>query len=456
MKVWGGELSKDANEFTAGKDIALDAKLVYWDAVASLAHALMLKKIGILSKEEFNRIKKGLLEVIELDKKKKFKLNPELEDVHSNIEFFLSKKCGNAGKKIHTARSRNDQIATDMVLYMKSELLEVVELVLELCNVIGDKAAEAKFPMPGYTHSRKAMPTTIMHYLTAYCEMLLSDAKELLKAYELVDKCPLGAGASFGGIIEVDREFVSNLLGFGEPYVNTLNAINSRGKNEYIVASSLSVLMVDLSRIASDLIKFSSEELGFIELPQKFCSGSSIMPQKVNPDVLELVRANSAHLIGLQCELGCLIKGLTSGYNRDVQLSKGAVMDALETTKSSVKIFTSLMQGLKFNPSKMKEACSGEIFLADLTSMLVKKGIPLRDAYLLVKKDEGLKQLEADEIEEVTDPQKNIEMKKHLGAPGDESMSAKLTSKWKSMKKEHTRKKLKFKGCIERLASGKV
>ncbi len=455
MKVWGGELSKGVEEFTAGKDIVLDAKLVYWDAVASLAHALMLKKIGVLSKEEFSCIKKGLLEVVELDKKKKFHLKPELEDVHSNIEFFLSKKCGKAGKKIHTARSRNDQAATDMLLYMKSELLEVIEWVLEFCKVIGEKAAEAKFPMPGYTHSRKAMPTTMAHYLAAYYEMLLGDAEALLKVYGLIDKCPLGAGAGFGGIIEVDRKLVSKLLGFEEPCVNTLCAINSRGKSEHIVVNSLSVMLADLSRIASDLIMFSSEELGFVELPQEFCSGSSIMPQKSNPDVLELIRANSAHLIGLQCELACLMKGLVSGYNRDAQLSKGDVMDAVETSKSSLKIFTELIGNLKFNKEKMKEVCSGEIFTADITSMLVKKGIPLRDAYMLVKNGEWLKHLEVDEIEEVTDPQLNISMKKHMGAPGDGRMLKMLASKWKSIKEENNSKKLKFKGCIERLV-GKV
>ena len=455
MKVWGGELSEEAEEFTSGKDVLLDSKLICWDAVASLAHALMLEKIGILSKEELKCIKKVLLEILELDKKKKFKLKPELEDVHSNIEFFLSKKC-EAGKKIHTARSRNDQVATDMLLYIKNELLEMIESVLQLCKAIGKKADEAKLPMPGYTHTRKAMPTTMTHYLTAYYEMLLSDAEGLLKAYELVDKCPLGAGAGFGGIIEVDRKFVSELLGFREPCVNTLNAINSRGKNEYLVVSSLSVLMVDLSRIASDLILFSSEGLGFVELPQKLCSGSSIMPQKSNPDVLELVRANSAHLIGLQCELASLINGLVSGYNRDVQLSKGAVMNAFETTQSSVKILTKLVDGLKFNSNKMKEECSGEIFLADIVSILAKKGIPLRDAYLLVKKGEGLKHLEVGEIEDVTEPAENIKMKKHFGAPGDDEMLAVLHSKWEKVKGEFLHKKAKFQKCIGRLESGKV
>ncbi|NYZ79318.1 argininosuccinate lyase [Candidatus Micrarchaeota archaeon] len=455
MKVWGGELSKEAEEFTAGKDIALDAKLVYWDAVASLAHALMLNKIGILNKKEFNCIKRGLLEVIELDKKKKFKLKQELEDVHSNIEFFLSKKCGKAGKKLHTARSRNDQVATDMLLYMKSEILNTVESTLELCKAIGKKASDTNTPMPGYTHTRKAMPTTMAHYFAAYYEMLLGDAEALLEVYGVIDKCPLGAGAGFGSIIEIDRKFTSELLGFEEPYVNTLCAINSRGKNEYIAVGSLSAMMIDLSRIASDLIMFSSEEFGFLELPQELCSGSSIMPQKSNPDVLELIRANSAHLIGLQCELACLMKGLVSGYNRDVQLSKGAVMDAVETSKSSLKILTRLVGGLKFNKEKMNSACSGDIFWADISSMLVKKGIPLRDAYMLVKSGEGLKHLEMNEIEEVTDPQKNIEMKKHLGAPGDESMLAALASKWKSMKKQYMHKKLKFKGRIESL-TGKV
>jgi argininosuccinate lyase len=456
MKIWGGELSKEAEQFTSGKDVLLDRKLIYWDAVASLAHAAMLERIGILSGEEFGCIKNGLLEILKLEKQGKFHLKPELEDVHSSIEFSLSKKCGKGGRKIHTARSRNDQIATDMLLYMKSELLEVAGLLLELCSAIGEKAAEAKLPMPGYTHSRKAMPTTMMHYLSAYYEALLADTEEILKTYELIDKCPLGAGASFGSTIEVDREFVSELLGFQEPFVNTLNAINSRGKNEYLVVGSLSVLMVDLSRIASDLILFSSEELGFIELPQELCSGSSIMPQKINPDVLELVRANSAHLIGLQCELACLIKGLMSGYNKDVQLSKGAVMDAFETTKSSLKIFTKVMDGLEFNPNKMKEACSGEIFLADIASMLAKKGIPLRDAYLLVKKGEGLKHLEVDEIEDVTEPEKNIEMKKHLGAPGDEKMLKVLNSKWKGTRGKFLRKKAKFQKCIGRLGQGKV
>jgi len=456
MKVWGGEFSKDAEEFTAGKDIVLDAKLIYWDAVASLAHAVMLKKIGILNKEEFSCIKKGLLEVIELDKKKKFHLKPELEDVHSNIEFFLSKKCGNAGKKIHTARSRNDQVATDILLYMKSEILEIVGVTLELCKAIEKKASDANAPMPGYTHTRKAMLTTMAHYLAAYYEMLLGDAEGLLKTYELMDKCPLGAGAGFGSIIEIDRKLVSELLGFEEPCMNSLCAINSRGKSEYVVVSSLSAMMVDLSRIASDFIMFSSEEFGFLGLPQEFCSGSSIMPQKSNPDVLELIRANSAHLIGLQCELACLSKGLASGYNRDAQLSKGAVMDAVETSKSSLKILTKLVGGLKFNKEKMKSACSGDIFWTDIASMLVKKGIPLRDAYLLVKNGEGLKHLGMSEIEEVTDSEKNIGMKKHLGAPGDGGMLAMLTSKWRSIKKQQMRKKLKFKMHIEGLATGKI
>jgi len=451
MKIWGGELCKEAEEFTSGKDIVLDAKLVQWDALASLAHAVMLEGIGVLSKEEFTCIQNALLEVLKLEKEGKFKLKPELEDVHSNIEVFLSKTCGNAGKKIHTARSRNDQVATDMLLYLKSELLEIIGIALELCKAIGKNASVANLPMPGYTHTRKAMPTTMAHYLTAYYEMLLNDADGLLKAYELIDKCPLGAGAGFGSAIGVDRELVSELLGFAEPCVNTLHAVGARGKSEYLVVSSLAAMMVDLSRIASDLIMFSSEEFGFVELPEDFCSGSSVMPQKSNPDVLELIRANSAHLIGLQCELACLMKGLVSGYNRDTQLSKEAVMDAVETSKSSLRIFTKIVGGLKFDAEKMKEACSGEIFLADMASVLVKKGIPLRKAYMLVKKGEGLKHLEIDEMEEVTDPHKNIGMKKHMGAPGDGKMLGKLASKLESIKKQYCSKRSKFESCMGRL-----
>lgn len=384
MKLWEKdyEVHKEIEKFTVGNDFILDKALVYYDCVASIAHAKMLNKIGILSQAELRKLVGCLREIISLDKLGKFPIKQSEEDCHTAIENFLTKKLGSVGKKIHTARSRNDQVLTAMRLYEKHELEEIMGLSKGLISSINNKIkASGKIEVPGYTHMQKAMPSSIAMWFSAYVEALKDDLEVLEEAYEVIDKSPLGSAAGFGvPVFNVDRQMTAKLLGF--KYVQqAMYCQNSRGKFESLIVNAIVQLMMDLNKAASDLILFSMPEFGYFSLPKELCTGSSIMPQKKNPDVLEIVRARYSVVLGYDAQLKSLYGNLVSGYHRDMQLTKEPLMKSICTAKDCLKITTLVFDGLGINQDMCKKAMSLELYATEEAYKLVKKGMPFRDAY---------------------------------------------------------------------------
>ncbi len=447
MKLWKKDyhLNKEIEKFTVGNDYLLDQKLIKYDVIGSIAHTLMLKKIKILNDNEFKKIKKLLIEILKINKKNKFKINMEDEDVHTAVENYLTKKLGSIGKKIHTARSRNDQVLVDTRLYTKEKLLEIKESIIQLIQVLLKIAEENKdLVFPGYTHTQKAMPSSIGLWLGAFAESLLDDTNQLNAVYQLNDQCPLGSVAGYGISLPIDRQYVAELLGFKKVQNNVLYVQNSRGKIELAVLSALNQIQLTLNKLATDLIWFSTTQFGYFELPKEFCTGSSIMPQKKNPDVLELVRAKSALMDGYVIQLNNIIKNLISGYHRDFQLTKEPLLKGLELTKSTLSIMVLVLEKLKINKQKCLDACTPEIFATDKALELVKKGTPFRDAYKEIS-------LNLDKLEKI-DPVKDIMEKKHIGATGNLGLNE-LKKKLLSEKTTSYKEKMNFESKIKNLLS---
>jgi argininosuccinate lyase len=443
MKIWSkGEdkLNKVVEDYCSGNDIVYDQKLVKWDAVGSIAHTLMLEKQGLISKEEKQAILTGLGKVLELNKQNNFILDKTKEDVHTNIEFFL----GEAGKKLHTARSRNDQIAVDVKLYMKNELITIAEALISLCNVLAKQAEDGWTPMPGYTHMQPAMPSSFAHYLFSYYELLLQDLEQLTKTFELIDKSPLGACASFGTILDIDRDFTCEKLGFSELEYNSLTAIGSRGKNEMLILIVMQAIMLDLSKIAQDLMLFSTKEYGFISLSDATTTGSSIMPQKKNADPLEILKAKAKIVGGYQNIVFNISTGLPSGYNRDIQEVKPLLMNGIEITKQSIEVMEIVIDGLKINKDNMNQSCTKEIFAADFAHSLAKQGTPFREAYKKVGND-------IDNFSDIDIVKNNSSFKQGKGEPFDKQMPHVLQKKLDILQANLTKKKEKFSNCVAEL-----
>ena len=438
-KLWqkNYNLDKEIEKFTVGNDYLLDLNLLKYDVYGSIAHAMMLNKIGILNKGELIKLKKALIEILRLNEKNKFEISQEDEDAHTAIENYLIRKLGNIGKKIHTARSRNDQVLVDIRLYSKENLLDVKRLALNLISSLADLAEKYKeVPMPGYTHSRKAMPSSVGLYFGSFAESLIDDLKILENAYELNDQCPLGSGAGYGIPLDVDRQLVADLLGFKKVQNNSLYVQNSRGKFESAIIFALSAVMNDLSRLANDMILFSMDEFGFFKLPDEFCTGSSIMPQKKNPDVFELSRAKAAKVDSNLYLAKSIISKLQSGYNRDLQLTKEPLIESFEITTATLKIFNLMVQNIQVDKEKCIEACTQELFAAEHAYGLVKNGIPFRDAYKKISEQQANMQR--------TDPIKNIKSKKHIGATGNLGLEN-IKSKINSLNSDLTTELKKFK-----------
>ncbi|MBI2130175.1 argininosuccinate lyase [Candidatus Woesearchaeota archaeon] len=393
MKLWqkNAELDAEIEKFTVGDDYLLDKKLVKYDCIASIAHAKMLAKIGILSKEELSSLKEGLNEIVQLHSKDKFEINQEDEDCHTAIENFLVKKCGDAGKKIHAARSRNDQVLAALRLYEKEEIAVIIVLLNEFKSKIKEAIKNyGNTEMPGYSHMQKAMPTTVSIWLGSFIASIEDDLNLLEFTLSLIDQSPLGSAAGFGvPVIEVDKEMAASLAGFRKAMENPLYAQMSRGKFEALIAGALIQIMLSLNKLATDLVLFSMKEFGYVSLPDEFCTGSSIMPQKKNPDVLELVRAKYHIVLGEEFKIKSIISNLMSGYNRDIQLTKEPMMNCIETAKSCIKIMALLMENLKINETKCKEAMTPEIYATEELNKLVKQGVPFREAYKQVGEKYG-------------------------------------------------------------------
>lgn len=445
-KLWdkGYKLDEFMEEFTVGEDYLLDRELVEADVYGSIAHACMLSKIGVLTRVEFSKLKRELLEVLEKSRKGRFKIKKADEDVHTAVENYLTRKLGTLGKKIHTGRSRNDQVLLDIRLYSRNRLLAIQHRLLEVAEVLARFAYENRdVPMPGRTHTQRAMPSSVGLWAGAFAESLMDDLKLLKAVYSLNNQCPLGSAASYGVSLPLDRQFVSDLLGFEKVQNNVLYANNSRGKIEAMIVFALTEITEDLSKLANDLIFFSIPELGYFSLPREYCPGSSIMPQKLNPGPLELVRARSAGNLARLFQLLVIIRNLPSGYNRDFQETKKPLMESMQTTEDCIRVMVMIFKKLKVNRGVLLRSFTPELFAADRALKLaVEGGVPFRDAYRKVAS-------ELDKLK-VEDPVKNIRSKRHIGAPGNlriDRLMREILSERKWLRAEEKR----LRGVFERL-----
>ena len=388
-KLWdkGYDLNKTIESYTVGNDPILDKQLVYYDCVASIAHAKMLGEINLLTETEVQDLIRELNHIIDLDKKGEFPITQEQEDCHTAIEMFLIFALGDVGKKIHTARSRNDQVLTALRLYYKDEIENVVHNIKSLTNTISNFTSKyGKIHFPGYTHMQKAMPSSFGLWGSAFSDSMNDNLLLLDTVKIIIDQSPLGTAAGYGIPLNIDREFTAKELEFSSVQSNPIYTQYSRGKFEITILHVLSQIMLDLNKIASDLILFNMSEFGYVELPDEFCTGSSIMPQKKNPDVLELLRAKYHVVSSYEFQVSRLTSDLISGYNRDIQLTKEPVMNGFSTTLDSLEITTLLFQNLVVNKVKCKSALDDEIFATEKVYKLVKKGMPFRDAYMQIAK----------------------------------------------------------------------
>ncbi|MDO8428927.1 MAG: argininosuccinate lyase [Candidatus Diapherotrites archaeon] len=383
MKLWQKKyaLNKTIEDFTVGNDFVLDLQLIEYDCIGSMAHAQMLGKIGVLKSAEVKKLVKELKKIIELNKKGKFRIKKEQEDCHTAIENYLTKKLGNLGKKIHTGRSRNDQVQTALRLYSKAELnqtIEKVELLIQSLEKFSKKYKQVNFP--GYTHMRKAMPSSISSWSNGFTASLKDDIQILKTALKLVDQNPLGSAAGYGSPLTLDRAFTAKLLKFSK--IQELTYVqNSRGKFEAFILSALMQVLLDLNKMASDIILFSMFEFSYFELPNEICSGSSLMPHKKNPDVLELIRGNLSVVQGNLIQVLSLIQSLPSGYNRDFQLTKEPFLNGFQVTQKSVNAMIVVMTKLKVNEFKCRQALTEELYATEQALKLVNEGKTFRDAY---------------------------------------------------------------------------
>jgi len=442
-KLWekGYKLDKFMEEFTVGEDHILDRELIEADVYGNIAHARMLHKIGILTRAEFFDLKRCLLSLLESAKAGKFAIRQEDEDVHTAVENYLTKKLGNTGKKIHTGRSRNDQVLVDIRIYSRKELLKIWRELLNLAETLALFARKHKnVPMPGRTHTQRAMCSSVGLWAGSFAESLMDDLRLLKSVYSINNQCPLGSAASYGVPLHIDRRMVSDLLGFETVQNNVLYANNSRGKFESMIVFSLVQITEDLSKLSNDLIFFSIPELGYFSLPKEYCPGSSIMPQKLNPCPLELVRARSAGNLSRLFQLLVTIRNLPSGYNRDFQETKKPMMESLKITRDCMRAMKMIFKKLRVNRDVLLRSFSPDIFAADAAmKLVVEKGMPFREAYQKVAAE--LDRLKAE------DPVKNIISKKHVGAPGNlriENLLKLIKSERKAVEAEEKRLKAVF------------
>jgi len=387
MKLWGGRFTKETdklvNNFNAS--ISFDQKFYKQDINGSLAHVQMLGKQGIITEAESLEIQKGLKGILNDIENETLVISDEYEDIHSFVEATLIERTGDVGKKLHTGRSRNDQVALDMKLYTRDEVLAVDEEVKELLHVILRIMKEnISTYMPGFTHLQKAQPVTIAHHFGAYFEMFKRDRSRLSDIYGRMNYCPLGAGALAGTTYPLDRDLTAKLLGFTGPTLNSMDSVSDR---DYLIEflSALSTIMMHLSRFSEEIIIWNSNEYRFIELDDAYSTGSSIMPQKKNPDIAELVRGKTGRVYGALMSLLTTMKGIPLAYNKDMQEDKEFTFDAIDTVKGCVSLFKGMIDTMKFNNAIMEaSAKNGFTNATDAADYLVKNGIPFRDAHGIV------------------------------------------------------------------------
>lgn len=443
MKVWqinhkkrDKNIEKLVETFTAKEDIIYDKKLAFYDILGSIAHVMGLKSIGLISEEEAKRLKSALVDLLD----EEIELTPEDEDIHSKIECLLTQRLGKLGEKLHTGRSRNDQILVDTRLYIKDNIFINACKLLELAQSLLDLASQnQEVPMPGYTHSRKAMPSSVGLWASSFVEAITDDLMLLETVLSLCDQSPLGAGAGYGVPLNLNRKLTADLLGFRKVQNNSLYVMNSRGKFEFTILSCLGGINLDLSRLCSDLILFSSPEFNFFELPAVLTTGSSIMPHKKNPDVLELIRGRSSRLLGNISLTYSLLVGLTSGYSRDLQEVKGPLMEGFEITENSAHVLSLVIRGLEVNEKILREACDLKMMITDKVFALVREGQTFRSAYKKIKKEmetKAAKPISKQEIDRAIRARTHQGGLANLGLDNLRSEIEEKKSEWETAKKD--------------------
>ncbi len=443
-QLWGGRFTKETDQlvYDFNASISFDKRLFMQDIEGSIAHVVMLEKQGILTCEEKDAIVKGLTGIRTDVEEGRLKISHEYEDVHSFVEANLIDRIGDAGKKLHTGRSRNDQVALDMKLYVRAEVLQVSEYLKKLLEtLLHIMENNTDTYMPGFTHLQKAQPTTLAHHMGAYFEMFKRDVLRLQDIYKRMNFCPLGSGAFAGTTYPLDRSYTSSLMGFEGP---TLNSMDSVADRDYVIEflSALSTIMMHLSRFSEEIIIWNSNEYRFVEIDDAFSTGSSIMPQKKNPDIAELVRGKTGRVYGALMSMLTTMKGIPLAYNKDMQEDKEVTFDAIDTVKNCLLLFEGMLATMKFNNQIMEtSAMKGFTNATDAADYLVNKGVPFRDAHGIIgqlvlyciEKNTSIDALSIEELKAIspvfeTDVYEAISLKTcvekrlTIGAPGQKVM----------------------------------
>lgn len=443
-QLWGGRFIKETDRlvYDFNASIGFDKRFFLQDVEGSVVHTVMLAKQGILTMEEKNAIVKGLTSIRDDVEQGKLEIDETYEDIHSFVEAKLIERIGDTGKKLHTGRSRNDQVALDMRLYTRMRVVETDELLKELLTVILDTMERnTETYMPGFTHLQKAQPVTLAHHYGAYFEMFKRDRQRLSDIFHRMNYCPLGAGALAGTTYPLDRNYTASLLGFEGP---TLNSMDSVADRDYLIEflAALSTIMMHLSRFCEEIIIWNSNEYQFVEIDDAYSTGSSIMPQKKNPDIAELVRGKTGRVYGALVSLLTTMKGLPLAYNKDMQEDKEVAFDAMDTVKDCLTLFTGMLSTMKFRRENMeRSAVNGFANATDAADYLVGKGVPFRDAHGIIgrlvlyciDKDTSIDALSLEELQAISDKfgpdiydaislKTCVEKRLTVGAPGAEAM----------------------------------
>ena len=444
MKLWGGRFTKETNQLVHNFNASLsfDQKFYKEDIEGSIAHVTMLAAQGILSEDDRDKIIEGLNSILSDIESGKLEFGHEHEDIHSFVEAHLIERIGDAGKRLHTGRSRNDQVALDMKLYTRNEIMAMDELLEDLLkSILKIMKENLDTIMPGFTHLQKAQPITLAHHMGAYFEMFKRDRSRLADTYERMNYCPLGSGALAGTTYPLDRNLTAELLGFAGPTLNSMDSVSDR---DYLIefSSAMSIIMMHLSRFCEEIILWNTNEYQFIEIDDSYSTGSSIMPQKKNPDIAELVRGKTGRVYGTLTSLLTTMKGLSLAYNKDMQEDKELVFDAIDTTKGCIVLFNGMLDTLSFNKERMRKSAEGGFTNAtDAADYLVNHGVPFRDAHGIIGQlvlyciDKGisLDEMSLDEYkaispvfeEDIYDAismETCVSRRNTIGAPGQEAM----------------------------------
>ncbi len=443
-QLWGGRFTKETDKlvYQFNASISFDQRFFHQDIEGSIAHVVMLEKQGILTKQEKDDIVKGLTGIREDVDNGILQITEEYEDIHSFVEANLIDRIGDAGKKLHTGRSRNDQVALDMRLYTRQEVVHTEELLKELLDTLLAMMEEhIDTYMPGFTHLQKAQPVTLAHHLGAYFEMFKRDLLRMQDIYKRMNFCPLGAGALAGTTYPLDRGYTASLLGFEGPTLNSMDSVSDRDYLiEYLAAAS--TIMMHLSRFSEEIIIWNSNEYRFVEIDDAYSTGSSIMPQKKNPDIAELVRGKTGRVYGALMSLFTTMKGIPLAYNKDMQEDKELTFDAIDTVKGCLALFEGMLKTMKFREDVMaKSAMNGFTNATDAADYLVNKGVPFRDAHSIIGKlvlyciDKGcsIDELSLDELKSISPVFEQdiydaislktcVEKRLTVGAPGQDAM----------------------------------